>query len=687
MGTQVEELILVTRGEAEVERLRQRLEQQEASLARLIATQGKAAASGNDLSSAITGSAERIITLKRVLDQTEASLAQLKLGNAKTGLDEVGKSSGGAGRGLLQFAYILDDAKQFQFGFANGLRAIGNNIPGLLAGLGLGTGVAGVVSIAGSAIALALPLIQGLIESFKSPPEVDKFKSAIDQLKDSIKGLEDKPTKLAIDTFELDAARKKLAELEKDRKAYEAAGESRSRIQRESGQEVKTLLEEAPGGEGALRERLRSQVLRDREADTGSTLGAAKAAAEKSSADVAAARSRLEEATQAGDVNAALGRTDALKLAQERDKQRQEDLRRARQAAEANAEVAVGGLLRGAKEGDVNAQRSLVGEIRRLPGQDVGTAMDMSDTLRNLASNIMGASPAALAAAEEGDREEAAFQEGNRRAKAARVAREKREKTARDEAEKAAVDRAKALAAGALGTRALSGETVSTGDVRDALQGAGFTVTPEEVEATSTSLAEQLDKERQERALAEGIGPEEAGRLIASERTEKESKAATAEERARLKEEAAPGAEAAKQQRAESARLKKVAEEAEEAFPGADKLAEAAASHIFKGGGDIGLARQFTQGTLRELGLGEEEANALTLEALKGAQEGAIGDTLKEKMRQSMVLGAGDLAGAIQGAIGGPGDVQEKSYQELRKLVQLVERGQQRPDAKGFSFK
>lgn len=681
MGTQVEELILITRGEAEVERLKQRLEQQEATLARLIATQGKAAAAGNDFSSAITSSAERVVTLKRVLDQTQASVSQLKLGSTKTDIDEVGKSSGGAGRGILQFGQTLDDAKQFSFGFSQGMRAIGNNIPGLVLGLGGTAGLAGAISIVGSLLGILGPKIEEFIKSF-STEQTDQFKSSIDQLKESIKALEEKPTKLAVDTFELDVAKQKLAELQKAQKAFEEAGQSRSRVQRESGQEVKALLEEAPGGEKALRDRLQSQLRRQSEADPGSLIGQAKAEAQAAQAEL-----QKEVEIQAASPYTEGGEA-TVQLLRARVAKANENLQKAFGKTQETTSLEVGTLLGGAKEGDAGQQQRLVGLIRSLPGQDVGTAKDRTDTLANLAANITGASPEAFAQVEEEDRAEAEFQEGNKRAKEARVAREKREKAARDEARKAADERAKALAGGALGTRALSGETVSTGDVREALEGAGFEgVTPEEVEATSTSLAEQLDKERQERALAEGIGPEEAGRLIAGERTKKEEKADTAEERARLKEEAAPGADAAKRAKEDKAEQDRLRKEAEEALPGIDKLAEAAASSIFQSGGDIGQARQFTQGQLRELGLSEEEANAVTLDALKGAQEGAIGDAQKEKMRQSMVLGAGDLAGAIQGGIGGPGDIQQKSYDELRKLRELVERNQQRPDGGGFTFK
>ena len=68
---------------------------------------------------------------------------------AKKTADTIGKelSSGSqtATRGLLQLGYALDD---LQYGF----HAIANNIPGIVMGLGLGTGVAGAAAIAATAV-------------------------------------------------------------------------------------------------------------------------------------------------------------------------------------------------------------------------------------------------------------------------------------------------------------------------------------------------------------------------------------------------------------------------------------------------------------------------------------------------------------------------------------------------------
>ena len=158
--------------------------------------------------------------------------------NLESALDQLsGKKGGGgaagAGQSFLQLGRITQDFTQ------GGIGGILNNVEGLTAALGLGSGLAGVLTIVGVAAFTAKPYIMDLWKSFSGAEDV---RDQVERLTERIKELEDIKVKLAIDTLELDAAKRKLDELKKDQSAFDAAQKHQTAHEAEAGKQVKAAL-------------------------------------------------------------------------------------------------------------------------------------------------------------------------------------------------------------------------------------------------------------------------------------------------------------------------------------------------------------------------------------------------------------------------------------------------------------
>lgn len=131
----------------------------------------------------------------------------------KTAMGQVGtaagKSGGGMGYGLLQASQAFDDLQY-------GVRGVLNNIPGLVLGLGLGPGVAGVLQV--GAI-----LAEKFTRELAAAGDVDlsKVRGSLEGLKKQVDDLE-KKRKLGFDFAGLDEAQARLTELQRKLDAFNA---------------------------------------------------------------------------------------------------------------------------------------------------------------------------------------------------------------------------------------------------------------------------------------------------------------------------------------------------------------------------------------------------------------------------------------------------------------------------------
>jgi hypothetical protein len=100
--------------------------------------------------------------------------------------------------------------------------------------LGLGSGLAGVLTIAGRGGAGGrAPRSKAFFSSFGATKEADE---SVEGLKKRVKELEDNPARVAIETRELDIARDKLENLKKSLAAFDAEQNKQSEAEAAIGQ-------------------------------------------------------------------------------------------------------------------------------------------------------------------------------------------------------------------------------------------------------------------------------------------------------------------------------------------------------------------------------------------------------------------------------------------------------------------
>src|SRR4051812_48684462 len=114
----------------------------------------------------------------------------------------------GFGQSALQMGRITQDFAQ------GGLGGILNNIEGLTMALGMGSGLAGILTIVGVGFLTLKPQIMAFWEAL-SGGDSKQILSTFETLSARIKELKDQPLKLAVDRLELDAAEKQLERLKK----------------------------------------------------------------------------------------------------------------------------------------------------------------------------------------------------------------------------------------------------------------------------------------------------------------------------------------------------------------------------------------------------------------------------------------------------------------------------------------
>jgi hypothetical protein len=200
---------------------------------------------------------------ERAATATDASTAAMGRGAAAAGkLDaatgKAGSKVAGFGQTALQTGRVVQDFAQ------GGLGGILNNIEGLTVALGLGSGLAGVLTIVGVGFEVFKPQIKSFLESFNAGA-IRTFATDLDRLNEQVKEIEARPVKLAVDARDLSLARQQVVQIQAAMAALEAMRGALSTGQQKAATAVRDALVEAPGGfagvEADLRKRMQPGAL------------------------------------------------------------------------------------------------------------------------------------------------------------------------------------------------------------------------------------------------------------------------------------------------------------------------------------------------------------------------------------------------------------------------------------------
>lgn len=201
---------------------------------------------------------DQAASLRAELDKVgdASDKAQAKVNKAAAGQRRLGEGSetarskvAGLGQSFLQLGRGVQD---FQ---AAGLNGIINNVEGLTTALGMGTGLAGVLTIAATAVMAFGPALKAAFGA----EEFRQFADRVEELKGRVKDLEDKKIKFAVDFGELDDAKARLDALQKQAATVNALLNKQSAREDESGKAVGKAITDTPQAQEVLR-RLRENA-------------------------------------------------------------------------------------------------------------------------------------------------------------------------------------------------------------------------------------------------------------------------------------------------------------------------------------------------------------------------------------------------------------------------------------------
>lgn len=218
--------------------------------------------------------------LNQVLEESVTATKSVVI--SAGGLGQTMHPSGEFGRGILQGSYAIQDftSQLGTRGLAGALGAIQNNIPGILAGLGAGAGLAGALSVLSVGAGLLYEHWDKLTGLFTTTKEkLPELKEGLDGLKDSLKDIDDQIDKLekqakagGLNIFD----EEKLARLrglkaeglqrQADERIVAGIGENASRRSLEIQTAVKQAIAEAGGGNAVAQNLAMNLGLTGREA-------------------------------------------------------------------------------------------------------------------------------------------------------------------------------------------------------------------------------------------------------------------------------------------------------------------------------------------------------------------------------------------------------------------------------------
>lgn len=451
---------------------------------------------------------------EQLADQRRVAQQFAQAERARQGQPVPGKPGGGTGNmsgamGLMVLSQTIDDA---QYGF----RAIVNQIPQLGMGLATMFGKSGEAAMKFGAIAgIAGVAVNYLVNHAGEwanslglfAQETTKSADALEALRERIKTLEDKPIKLAVDTFEIDQAKKKLAELEAAARAFKQMGETQSSGEKASGEAVSQKFSSLGAAEGDkiqgdLKAKMAQELLAQSETIKEADREAARAVETQRKAEL-----RLQHAGSQGGQMQAIGDIEAAKA---RVKAAQEAAAKARLAITkegGEAEREVGKIWADATKGNVEAQKKLVERLKAI-GQNA------------LATSIESIRPD-LMESEKEDPDVARTNEFN-----IAVAAKAREARAAEDSRLAGAMQG-SVGQSYLKMPTMSDETMQA-EVKKAMEKAGMSAkeVAEAVAGTAKKLRENLDEAVVKRSLDRGIDDGVARQQLLKEAQQRDAKQA-----------------------------------------------------------------------------------------------------------------------------------------------------------------
>lgn len=379
-------------------------------------------------------------------------------------------------------------------------RAINNINPGSIFSM---ANMPAILMAVGSAAVVAWPHIRDLVKSMNAG-DVKEFRTSIEQLQARIKELEGKEVRIAVEDFELDRAKEKLRDLQKEQAKFNELAGKQNHLESASGRAIEEMLTEAPGGLGAITD----EILRAREG-RGELVGTPDQQAKKA------------QLNRRNEINQHL--LDTGNFQDETERQLLEG------EIEFNKKQLMG-LANDIRNAERDAIKSVVGKATggrgaEQKGAQQQLANELAKTNRGaLAAQVAGASPEGMARLEEIDADFERLDESNEQYKKSKKRRQDEAKKAKLARDKVLDEWAKAVGGGGGGTAAMR-DGFTPEKVEELLRLAG--VPAEEAEAGAAEVHRRAlsaaFKRVQERAVQDGVALQEARGRILREQDEKEA--------------------------------------------------------------------------------------------------------------------------------------------------------------------
>lgn len=278
---------------------------------------------------------ERVQLVIDLLGQNKITEATAELKKLNAEVDDLA-GSGGSGKGKI--GNLGQAISRFGQDAAAGFSAPGdamhkfnmmisgtaNNLDPLLAALGVGTGLGGLLATIGYQL---LPLtIKGFQAAFgaESQKDVETYTDHVDALRGQLKELEEKPVKVQADLSEIERLKAEIDATIASKKELDALTGAQSKLERESGQAFRDALSSTPGAREAVKS-IEEEAARK---------------AVEDSASVAGARGRHTDAVKRmQEAQAALESFSGSEDPTEIDREKEELAKAQRAVAEAEAEI------------------------------------------------------------------------------------------------------------------------------------------------------------------------------------------------------------------------------------------------------------------------------------------------------------------------------------------------------------
>ena len=292
-------------------------------------------------------------------------------------LDRLTQSAKGSSAAFNNVGYAgLTAGRSIQDFAQGGVGGILNNIEGMTMALGMGPGMAGLLTAVGVAAFIAGPFIKDFIKDMDLfGTSAEGAKGQVEKLTDRIKELTEKPIKLSVEVLELENAKRQIDEITKAIQAFDKLSNTQNEQDKASGKAVQEELDKN-GPEFAAQ--LKTDSAKAAVANNGPLQQAFKDQAEHGQA---AKEAEKDAKSARAGADTAMAQVYEAQAAFHRDKEKQaKDLSTGIQSrVEENAKLDVGQMIIEATTGTGAKQelgrKKLSGQLAKLGFDDAATAI------------------------------------------------------------------------------------------------------------------------------------------------------------------------------------------------------------------------------------------------------------------------------------------------------------------------